>query len=62
MAAVKKVDTVTLKDLAASLAETHSLPKAQANIMLRDTVPAAMKIAVNLITRTTVELSYADME
>ena len=38
MAAVKKVDTVTLKDLAASLAETHSLPKAQANIMLTEMV------------------------
>ena len=34
MAAVKKVDTVSLKDLAASLAETHSLPKAQVNAML----------------------------
>jgi DNA-binding protein HU-beta len=38
MAAVKKVETVTLKDLAASLAETHSLPKAQANIMLTEMV------------------------
>jgi DNA-binding protein HU-beta len=38
MAAVKKVDTVTLKDLAASLAETHSLPKAQANTMLTEMV------------------------
>jgi DNA-binding protein HU-beta len=38
MAAVKKVDTVTLKDLAASLAETHSLPKAQANVMLTEMV------------------------
>jgi DNA-binding protein HU-beta len=38
MAVVKKVDTVTLKDLAASLAETHSLPKAQANTMLTEMV------------------------
>jgi DNA-binding protein HU-beta len=38
MAAVKKADTVTLKDLAASLAETHSLPKAQANTMLTEMV------------------------
>ena len=38
MAAVKKVETMTLKDLAASLAETHSLPKAQANIMLTEMV------------------------
>ena len=38
MAAVKKVETVTLKDLAASLAETHRLPKAQANIMLTEMV------------------------
>jgi hypothetical protein len=38
MAAVKKVDTVTLKDLAASLAETHSVPKAQANTMLTEMV------------------------
>ena len=35
---MKKVDTVTLKDLAASLAETHSLPKAQANTMLTEMV------------------------
>ena len=38
MAAEKKVDTVTLKDLAASLAGTHSLPKAQANTMLTEMV------------------------
>ena len=29
-----KVDTVTLKDLAASLAETHSVPKSQMNSIL----------------------------
>jgi len=29
--AVKKVETVTLKDLAAELVDTHSLPKAQVN-------------------------------
>jgi nucleoid DNA-binding protein len=34
----EKIDTVTLKDLAASLAETHSLPKAQANTMLTEMV------------------------
>jgi DNA-binding protein HU-beta len=38
MAAVKKVDTVTLKDLAAALAETHNVPKAQANTMLTEMV------------------------
>ena len=34
----KKVETVTLKDLAAALAETHGLPKAQANTMLMEMV------------------------
>jgi DNA-binding protein HU-beta len=34
----KKVETVTLKDLAASMAEAHSLPKAQANTMLTEMV------------------------
>ena len=35
MAAVKKVDTVTLKDLAASLAETHSRPETVKGLRLR---------------------------
>jgi DNA-binding protein HU-beta len=34
MAAPSKVETVTLKDLAATLAETHSLPKSQMNGIL----------------------------
>jgi DNA-binding protein HU-beta len=34
----KKVETVTLRDWAASLAEAHSLPKALANIMLTERV------------------------
>ena len=36
--AAKKVETVTLKDLAASLAESHDLPKAQTNMMLTELV------------------------
>jgi DNA-binding protein HU-beta len=32
--AAKKTETVTLKDLAASLAESHELPKSQVNSML----------------------------
>ena len=38
MAAVKKVTTVTLKDLAASLAETHGCRRAQVNVMLTEMV------------------------
>src|SRR4026209_646101 len=38
MAALKKVDTVTLKVGAASSAETHSRRKAQANVMLTEMV------------------------
>ena len=37
-AAAKKAETVTLKDLAASLAESHSLPKGQVNTMLTEMV------------------------
>src|SRR5207342_2485924 len=36
--AAPKVETVTLKDLAAKLAEAHSLPKAQVNTMLGEMV------------------------
>ena len=36
--AAGKVETVTLKDLAASLAESHSLSKGQVNTMLTDMV------------------------
>ena len=36
--AVPKAETVTLKDLAAKLAEAHSLPKAQVNTMLGEMV------------------------
>ena len=36
--AAAKVETVTLKDLAASLAESHSLPKVQVNTMLTEMV------------------------
>ena len=36
--AAPKVETVTLKDLAARLAEAHSLPKAQVNTMLGEMV------------------------
>ena len=37
-AVAKKVDTVTLKDLAAELVDTHAVPKGQMNIMLTDMV------------------------
>jgi DNA-binding protein HU-beta len=36
--AAPKAETVTLKDLAAKLAEAHSLPKAQVNTMLGEMV------------------------
>ena len=42
-AAARKVETVTLKDLAASLAESHSLPKGQVNIMLTEMVASLGK-------------------
>jgi hypothetical protein len=38
MAIEKKPGTVTLRDLAARLAETHALPKAQVNSMLGEMV------------------------
>ena len=41
--AAGKVETVTLKDLAASLAESHSLPKGQVNTMLTDMVASLGK-------------------
>jgi DNA-binding protein HU-beta len=43
-AAAKKVETVTLKDLAASLAEAHGLPKGQVNTMLTEMVASFGKI------------------
>ena len=42
-AVAKKVETVTLKDLAASLAESHSLPKGQVNTLLTDMVASLGK-------------------
>ena len=36
--AAPKAETVTLKDLAAKLAETHELPKSQINTLLTDLV------------------------
>ena len=36
--AAPKVETVTLKDLAAKLAEVHELPKSQVNTLLTDMV------------------------
>jgi hypothetical protein len=36
--AAPKAETVTLKDLAAKLAETHELPKSQVNTLLTDLV------------------------
>ena len=36
--AAPKAETVTLKDLAAKLAEAHSLPKSQVNTLLTDLV------------------------
>jgi DNA-binding protein HU-beta len=41
--AVKKVETVTLKDLAAELVDTHGLPKGQVNTMLTDMVASLGK-------------------
>jgi DNA-binding protein HU-beta len=41
--AVKKVETVTLKDLAAELVDTHALPKGQVNTMLTDMVTSLGK-------------------
>ena len=37
-AVAKKVETVTLKDLAAELVDAHGLPKAQVNTMLTEMV------------------------
>ena len=42
-AVAKKVETVTLKDLAAELVDTHSLPKAQVNTMLTEMVASLGK-------------------
>jgi len=42
-AAVKKVVTVTLKDLAAELVDTHGLPKGQVNTMLTEMVASLAK-------------------
>ena len=42
-AVTKKVETVTLKDLAAELVDTHSLPKAQVNTMLTEMVASLGK-------------------
>jgi DNA-binding protein HU-beta len=41
--AAPKVETVTLKDLAAAMAETHNLTKAQANTMLTEVVASLGK-------------------
>ena len=41
--AAAKVETVTLKDLAAAMAETHNLPNAQANTMLTEVVASLGK-------------------
>jgi hypothetical protein len=41
--AVKKMETVTLKDLAAELVDTHGLPKGQVNTMLSDMVTSLGK-------------------
>ncbi|HXE17862.1 MAG TPA: HU family DNA-binding protein [Stellaceae bacterium] len=43
MAATGKVETVTLKHLAASLAEEHEIPKKQAEAMLNDLVALVTK-------------------
>ena len=40
---VAKVETVTLKDLAAAMAEAHSLPKGQVNTMLTEMVESLGK-------------------
>ena len=42
-AVAKKVETVTLKDLAAELVDTHSLPKGQVNTMLTEMVASLGK-------------------
>ena len=42
-AVAKKVDTVTLKDLAAELVDAHSLPKGQVNTMLTEMVASLGK-------------------
>ena len=39
----KKVETVTLKDLAAELVDNHSLPKGQVNTMLTEMVASLGK-------------------
>jgi DNA-binding protein HU-beta len=41
--AAKKVETVTLKDFAAAMAETHGLPKGQVNTMLTEMVESLGK-------------------
>jgi DNA-binding protein HU-beta len=41
--AAAKIETVTLKDLAAAMAEAHSLPKAQVNTMLTEMVESLGK-------------------
>ena len=41
--AAAKVETVTLKDLAASLAESHSLPNGQVNTILTEMVASLGK-------------------
>jgi DNA-binding protein HU-beta len=42
-AVAKKVETVTLKDLATELVHTHNLPKAQVNTMLTEMVASLGK-------------------
>jgi DNA-binding protein HU-beta len=42
-AVVKKVETVTLKDLAAELVDTHGLPKGQVSTMLTEMVASLGK-------------------
>ena len=42
-AVAKKVETVTLKDLAAELVESHDLPKGQVNTMLTEMVASLGK-------------------
>ena len=43
MAAEKKITTVTLKDLAAELVDTHGLPKGQMNALLTDVITSLGK-------------------
>ena len=43
MAAEKKVTTVTLKDLAAELVDSHGLPKGQMNTLLTEVVESVGK-------------------